>query len=239
MKISDFVGQISNGLARSNRFIVNLTPPNSITQGLRGQGVGTSDYVKLQNILLLCDSAQLPGINLNTAPIRTFGEIREIPYELNYEPITLTFFVDAEMNVKKLFDLWLYSTQVGDSRKFTYYDSYVTTMNIIVQDMEEQNRYMVDLFEAYPKTVSAVQMDFANRDVMKLNVTMMYKYWRSHQVSYTLTQGQQKPEFFDYTSNVNVDRYNTNFFDFQQEYNDKYGFPENFQNSTGETITYI
>lgn len=251
MKISDFVGQISNGLARSNRFIINLTPPSSITKGLQGQGQGSSDYAQalnvrtgtdyasLHRILLLCDSAQLPGVNLNTAPIRTFGEVREIPYEINYEPITLTFYVDAEMNVKKLFDLWMLSTQVGDTRKFTYYDSYTTTMSIYVQDMEENNRYIVDLYEAYPKTVSAVQVDFANRDVMKLSVTMMYKYWRSKQVAYTLRQSEAKPEFFDYTSNINVQRYNKDFMGLQQQYNQQYSFPESFDNYTGEAVTYL
>lgn len=251
MKISDFVGQISNGLARSNRFIINLTPPSSITRALQGQGQGSSDYAEVFNvrtgvdysnlhkILLLCDSTQLPGVNLNTAPIRTFGEVREIPYEINYEPITLTFYVDAEMNVKKLFDLWMMSTQVSDTRKFTYYDSYTTTMSIYVQDMEENNRYIVELYEAYPKTVSAVQVDYANKDVMKLSVTMMYKYWRSKQVAYTLRQTEAKPEFFDYTTNVNIDQYNKDFIGLQQQYNEQYDFPESFDNYTGETVTYL
>ena len=251
MKISDFVGQISNGLARSNRFIVNMTPPSSITKALQGQGQGSSDssqilnvrtgsdYANLHKILLLCDSTQLPGVNLNTAPIRIFGEVREVPYEINYEPITLTFFVDAEMNVKKMFDLWNLSTQIGDTRKFAYYNSYTTTMSIYVQDMEENNRYIVELYEAYPKTVGAVQVDFANKDVMKLSVTMMYKYWRSKQVAYTLRESEAKPEFFDYTTNIDAQRYNTNFMEFQQDYNEQYSFPESLGNSTGDTVTFL
>lgn len=251
MKISDFVGQISNGLAKSNRFVINMTPPSVMTAALQGQGQGSSnysevlnvrtgtDYRSLHKILLLCDSAQLPGINLNTAPIRSFGEVREIPYELNYEPITLSFYVDAEMNVKKLFDLWLSATQIGESRKFAYYDSYTTTLSILVQDMEENTRYVVDLYEAYPKTVSAVQVDFANKDIMKLSVTMMYKYWRSSQVAYNVRQTEAKPEFFDYTTTSSLDHYRENFYDFQQQYNEDYGFPEGFNNVTGDTVTYI
>lgn len=247
MKISDIVGQISNGLARSNRFIVNLTPPSAITKALQGQGQGSSDYVGttatdyrgLHKILLLCDSAQLPGITFNTAPIRSFGEVRDIPYEMVFEPITLTFFVDAEMNVKKMFDLWTSSIQIGDSRKFSYYDSYTTKLSIYVQDMEEDNRYIVDMYEAYPVTVGAVQVDFANREVMKLQVTMNYKYWRSSQVAYNVKTVEGKPEFFDYTTNVDLQKYNQNFTQFQQEYNDIYGDPEGLGNSTGDTVVYI
>lgn len=248
MNISDFVGQISNGLARSNRFIVNLTPPSAIAQNMFNGSTGTqnsidmrtgSDYSKLQRILLLCDSAQLPGITLNTAQIRTFGEIREIPFEQNYEPITLTFYVDAEMNVKKLFDMWMMSTQIKDTRKFNYYDSYTTKMSVYVQDMEENNRYIVDLYEAYPKTVSAVQVDYANRDIMKLSVTMMYKYWRASQVVYTVRESESKPEFFDYTTNITNEQYSNDFMSLQQQHNQQYGFPEGFDNATGETVTYL
>lgn len=244
MKISDIVSQISDGLARSNRFIVNLTPPTAITSGLVGQGAGSTDYVGvsptdyrgLHKILLLCDSAQLPGINLNTAPIRSFGEVRQVPYELAFEPITLTFYVDADMNVKKMFDLWIMATQIGDSRKFRYYDSYTTTLSIYVQDMQEDNRYIVEMYEAYPRSVGAVQVDFANKDVMKLQVTMNYKYWRSSQVAYSVKDVADKPEFFDYTTNINQDHYLKNFNDFQQDYNIQYGSPENYLNYTGDTV---
>lgn len=251
MKISDIVGQLSGGLAKANRFIVNLTPPSTVSYYMSGQGQTSSDFVqlskvenlnsasgysKLQNILLLCDTAQLPGLSLNTAPIRSFGEVREIPYELNYEPITLSFYVDANMNVKKLFDLWMASIQIKDTRNFSYYDSYTTKLSIYVQDMEENNRYIVDMYEAYPKSVSSVQLDFANRDIMKLQVTMEYKYWRSSQVAYTLTSAPEKPEFFDYTTNIDVDHYSKNFTEYQQKYNEQYGSPEGFGNYTGDTI---
>lgn len=240
MKTSDFVAKISTGLAKSNKFLVFFTPPQMISSALGGiGGTGNVDNATLQNMLLLCDTAQLPGLNIDTIQNRTFGEVREIPYEFNYEPITLTFFVDANMNVKKLFDLWINAVQIGDTRKFNYYDSYTCPMKIYVQDMEEKNRYIVEMFEAYPKTVSAIQLDFANRDVMKIQVTMMYKYWRSYQVAYTVGSDVAKPEFFDYTTNVSTNQYYNNFSDFQQDYNSKYGSPENFLNYTGNTPTFL
>lgn len=239
MKISTFVSQISTGLARSNRFLVSLTPPSAALTGLQSQGRVSYDNSQLQKILLLCDSAQLPGLTINTTPIRSFGEVREIPYEQNYEPITLSFFVDAQMNVKKMFDDWLLSTQIKDTRKFNYYDSYTSPLKIYVQDFAEKNRYIVEMFEAYPKTVSAVQMDYSSKEVMKLQVTMMYKYWRSYQIENAGKAKSSVTEFFDYTTNVNTDQYLTNFTEFQQEYNDQYGFPESFGNFTGDTVTYI
>jgi hypothetical protein len=37
----------------------------------------------------------------------------------------------------------------------------------------------VTLFQAYPKSLNAVQMDYGNKEVMKLSVSMNYKYWQS------------------------------------------------------------
>ena len=33
--------------------------------------------------------------------------------------------------------------------------------------------------EAYPKSVGAVQMDYSSKEIMKIDVTMMFKYWRA------------------------------------------------------------
>lgn len=247
MKVTDFISALSSGAAKTNRFTVIMTPPT----GIRNSVLSGGDNSSLQKILLLCDAAQLPGININTTPTRTFGEVREIPYEFNYEPVTLSFYVDAGMNVKRMFDAWIQSIQLGDSRKFAYYNDYVTTMSVFVQDNTEKNRYIVDMFEAYPKTVSAVQMDYSSRELMKINVTMMYKYWRSSQLDNGATSitspfanntssfSNQVNKTFDYSKNVTMGSYLNNFQDVQLQYNLNNGYsPESIANATSNVRTY-
>jgi len=167
MRISDFVTQLSSGMARTNRFTVMITLPNTMS--------GQSQFNQL---LLFCDQVQLPGVAVNTVPNRTFGEIRETPTEFNYEPINLSFYVDSTMYIKRYFDDWLKSIQQGQSRVFNYYRDYICPeMQILVQDTLDKNRLQVSLYECYPKSVSAIQMDYAGKDVMKLSVQMIYKYW--------------------------------------------------------------
>lgn len=169
-KLTDFVGRMSSGFARNNRYTVMFSVPPLLSKH-------PSDVEK---VCLLCDQVQLPGLNINTAQIRTFGEIREMPYEFNYEPIQLSFYVDGDMLVKGIFDDWIKSIQQGRSRVFNYYDNYVCPkMEIKVQNIEDDDTYMVSVFEAYPKTVSAVQMGYEQKDIMKVSVTMMYRYWES------------------------------------------------------------
>lgn len=171
MNISDFVANISGGLARTNRYNVLFTPPPA---------VNVAGLMPNQQLLMLCDQVQIPGLTVNTAPTRTYGEVREAPYEYNYEPINIEFYVDTKMDVKTFWDRWIKSIQNGSKRSFKYYDEYICkNMDIYVQDLLDQNRYLVRLYEVYPKSVGAIQLDYAAKDVMKIQVTLVFKYWLS------------------------------------------------------------
>jgi hypothetical protein len=173
MIISDFVSQMSVGMARTNRFSVNFNLPGTLNAGVQG-------LTSIQDMLLFCDQVQIPGLTLNTNPNRVYGEVRETPYEFNYEPITISFYVDSNMMVKTIFDSWIKYIQNGDDRSFRYYDEYICKqMHILVQDLMDDTQYQVTLFEVYPKSIGAVQLDYAAKDIMKISVTLVYKYWRS------------------------------------------------------------
>ena len=173
MKISDFVSSMGKGMARTNRFSVILSMPTVVTGG------ATAGRTELKNLLLFCDQAQLPGLTLNATPIRIFGEVRETPTEYNYEPVTLSFYIDRKMHLKAWFDDWIKMIQNGGQRTFRYYDEYICPqMQILVQDTKDRTTYQVNLYEVWPKSIGAIQMDYSSRDIMKLSVTLQYKYWR-------------------------------------------------------------
>jgi hypothetical protein len=175
-KLTDFIGQMTSGMARTNRYSIGITLPIMIGQNIHGSDV--------QYMQLLCESVTLPSLNVNTTQIRTFGEIREMPTEFNYDPVTLTFYVDGNMVVKNIFDTWIKSVQQGTSRNFNYYNDYICDpMFIYVENLLDEKVYEYKLFEAWPKTINAVQMSYEQKDVMKVTVTMMFKYWESRLVN--------------------------------------------------------
>jgi hypothetical protein len=180
MKISSFTAQVGkSGLARSNRYTVQMTLP--------GTNYSQNQYRKM---MLFCEAVQLPGLNINTTPIRTFGEVREMPYEMNYDPITLSFYVDGDMIIKGIFDEWVQSVQDINTRNFNYYNNYTSdVVKIFVEDLTDKPKYIVALYEVYPKTVSPVQMGYDQKDIMKLSVSFAYKYWRSE----ALSKSEPKP----------------------------------------------
>lgn len=164
--IDRFIAQVkTRGLARNNRFQVEIP----------GMG-NTADDMEM--VMLFCDSVSLPGLSLSTTPQRVYGEVREIPYEKMFDTINLTFYVDTQMIVKLMFDDWIHRTIDTATKQTNYYHDYVRDVYISVLPMDsEKPVYTVTLYEAYPKSVSPVQMDAASKDVMKLQVALNYKYY--------------------------------------------------------------
>jgi hypothetical protein len=167
----DFIAEIkTQGLARMNRFLVSLTPPNS-------------DPAAVRKTMLFCEKASLPGISYATTQNRSFGESRETPYDKLFEPVTLTFHVDRHMTVKKIFDDWGAYIQNPVDRSFQWYRNYITDLKIHIQDLEDKTTYEVVLYEAYPKTIGAIQLDAEGKDTMRVDVTFQYKYWVSNLIA--------------------------------------------------------
>lgn len=169
-EINEFIAQVKRGgLSRSNRFHVMFQPPflNPSVVGL---------------VALLCDQVQIPGTNFSTSQNRVFGEYRETAYERLYEPISMSFYVDRAMAVKELFDEWMDNIQDPNTRLFNYYANYITDITVFVEDLENGVRYKVTMFEAYPKSIGAIQLDTTSKDIMKMNVNFVYKYYMTERV---------------------------------------------------------
>jgi len=217
-QLDKFIAQVKvGGIARTNRYSVILTPPASLPS------VGGNDGT--QYILLFCDQVQVPGLNISTVQNRTFGEFREVPYEKLYGDLNLSFYVDNGMTVKRLFDDWMNLIQNPNTRTFNYYKNYITDMTINIEDVEDRKRYEVKLYECYPKTISPIQMDYAAKDVMKLQVTMQYKYWRSSQVQVAQSNFTNEPQQVENPSVAGRDytvpeSYYNDFSNFQTQYNE-------------------
>lgn len=198
--IKDFIAQVKkDGIARNNRYSVIFTPPSSVNPSA------------LKNVLLFCDQIQLPGVNYSTVQNRTFGEFRETPYEKLFDAVNMSFYVDTNLKVKYMFDEWINSIQNPDTRLFKYYNEYTTNMSIEVLDLQDKTRYEVALYECYPKNIGSIQMDNSSKDVMKIQVTMQYKYWKSTTLE-PLPDGQKIPKTF-------MEKFTKNFTGFQQEVN--------------------
>lgn len=174
--LSEFLSKVKGvGLMKTNRFGVMVNAPFNPSFS---SGTQQGDFTN-RDMFMFCDSAQIPGVNFATTQARTYGEYREMPYEKLFDTATLSFFVDNNMHVRRFWEEWTNQVQDPYTRHFNYYDQYAGTVIVYVYDVTNNNRYAIQLMEAYPKTVAAIQLENSSREAMKISVTMQYKYYRS------------------------------------------------------------
>lgn len=165
--LNDFITKVKKGVAKQELFQVEIYNP----------AIGITDF-DTELLALFCESAQMPSINLLTQQHKTYGESREVVYDHSYDNVNLTFYLDHNMEIKKIFDKWMFSIVEQESREFNFYNDYVTTVTISQLDHMGNKTYEVTLYEAFPKSIGAIEYSAGGRDVSRMSVTMNYKYWR-------------------------------------------------------------
>lgn len=216
--LNDFKAQMNKGLAKSSHFAVSLGLPPILS----GNNIIISNMKK---ITLFCDQTQIPGVSFASNQVRVYGEFREVPYEKLYEPITLSFYVDVSMHVKLLFDTWISSIQDTKTRDFNWPESYLSNnIDILVEDTEDKQRYMVSLRNCFPKAISPIQLDYSAKDIMKLSVNLSYQFAEFTQIEQsTITREDYTQEKivldYDYSYRKIPESYFSDFSGFQNAMN--------------------
>jgi len=174
--VTNFTSVISSrGLASSNKFEVDIFFHNG-------------NSTKEMN--LMCDTASIAGLNIQSTVDLQYGVRREIAYGApTYDPLTLTFYCTESLTEKKLLDNWQQkmvrtsatSGSNGGDFDVGYYDDYAKDTKIIVTKLSVTGEtvYKHEYREAYPKTISAIELSHGTSSgPMKVSATFNYIYWK-------------------------------------------------------------
>ena len=160
----------AEGLARQNRFYVEIAPPKT----MQGSALGNS----LRYVLLRCKSVQVPGVSLASTPERIVGEQIEKPYDRHFGSATMMFYMDQKFIGREFFERWVDSIQNSKTRTIGWYDDFVSgEINVKVLDMNEALKMTMVLHDAHPKTIGTLQLDNSDPGVMTFDVTFDYRYY--------------------------------------------------------------
>jgi hypothetical protein len=171
--IKNFIAEVKkDGLSRTNRFGCTVDAPKTLRTN---PAFASADFYK--KLFLYCESINVPGVNISTTPVRTFGETREMPYEKVFDPVTAQYYIDTGFKVKAFFEAWQDSIQNTTDRTIQFYNNYVSTVHLFINDVANNTRYLVKLHEAYPKTVASINLSQQSNEIAKLSVTYAYKYF--------------------------------------------------------------
>ena len=168
--LNDFISNAKTiGLARTNRYRVTITPPNSMITHMNSGRL----------ITLFCESVNLPGHSLVTVEQKIIGETREFYYKKIYNSNRMTFYIDNNFEVKSFFNTWVDRIISTQGKTTSYYEEYIApTITIDVLPLHSEiASYSTTLYEAYPNFVSDIKYAANSRDVAKVNVNFVYKYY--------------------------------------------------------------
>ena len=194
-----FQAQINQGegMARPNRFYVIINPPQSLVTDTRAVGPAgqyidegslrdlTSAQMR-ENMQMMCNKITLPSRDINTAPHKTYGPKREMPYAFSFSgEIELTFYGDKFLRQRLFWENWqkqIFNTETFDMK---YYNDYVGSIDIFQlgqfdakADDDARVTYAVRLFEVYPQIISPIDYTYGNNNsIVEVPVTLNFRNW--------------------------------------------------------------
>lgn len=171
-----------------NKGIGSLIATNAIsaiTGAAKDSKISLSDGRKVS---LLCESASFPTLNISTKSQRIFGPAyqRVITSEYGGEGISLTFHVDRDMVVKRLFDAWMESIVAGglapgylkNSYTVAYPKEYQVPLRINQLDEADNVIYSVELEGAFPKSMNLMDLNNSSQNqTHRLSILFAYRRW--------------------------------------------------------------
>ena len=144
------------------------------------------DFFPTDDLDMRCETFSFPSQNIETTQdnIR-IGPIREHAFSVNYGSVTGTFLVDENLKEKRFFEDWQRKIFDTESFKVEYYDTYVA--DIRVKQFNQKRgagsvgvdgpSYQVLLKEAFPKTVTQLDVGTANGEFLRVSVEFQYHHW--------------------------------------------------------------
>ena len=190
--LNDILGHLNSddGYASPNRFEVVLPTPasNASTSGGGLFSIFQSFYAGLtgeadkRSISLRCESVTLPGRTLNTLDdTNIYGPVRQIVDGVTYaEDITMMFQSSSGLAERAFFEDWQRNAFNEGNWNVNYHKNYVSTIEIYLLDKKDNRRYGIKLFDAFPRTIGAIDLNYAsNNEMIKTPVTFSFRYWET------------------------------------------------------------
>ena len=143
---------------------------------------GNSDH----ELAMRCETFSFPSQNIETTQdnIR-IGPIRAHAFGVNYGEVSGTFLCDYELSEKRFFEEWQRKIFDPESFKVNYYEDYVATIKVRQFTLRDEAptsfrdaTYAVELVEAFPKTVTQLDVGTANGEFLRVSVAFQYHHWK-------------------------------------------------------------
>jgi len=185
------------GFARPSRFMVDFILPRGVKTefvrlGLENEtkrstliGQLTEGNKIQRGLRAYVDSVDMPGRNLDTVDLKIYGPKRQIVNGHSFSgEITMSVYCDKYLRQRSFFEMWQKAAFDQGTNNVHFYDEYTGGLRIYqlgaFAGNQDRDRiaYGVELFECFPKTISAVSYGHGQTDeIQKISVTLAFRNW--------------------------------------------------------------
>ncbi len=181
----------SNAFGGVGGFLANLLPSIPNIPGVLETGTPSS-----REMNILCSSATLPGKQVLTTDRRIGMEFQKVAYGYAVDDVSLTFYLMNDYGVKTYFDAWIASTINEETGGVAYKSEYAKSIKIHQLRRAIKGRsidigplsanvgigggtvYAVELLNAFPTTLQAVELTNELDGLLQLTVQISYTRWK-------------------------------------------------------------
>lgn len=135
-----------------------------------------------RHLMLRADSCDVPGLVLGTTEYRSYGPQRKIVYNSIYDNVNMSFLCSHNLREKVFIEDWMHFIAGREENRTTnnirYYDHYKSQVLINIYNEEnKKSQYLLRLNDAYPVSISPINMSYASQDLVRLQVSFAYHTW--------------------------------------------------------------
>ena len=152
---------------------------------------------RLRTMSLMCKDASLPKRDIKAVDfVSKPGYVDKIASYQEYEQtMSLSFYCSPDLNERRFFENWANLVIDPYTKQPNYYDEYAKTNMITVfvlprhfsgtivdestRDMHGNQLYYVKFYECYPISITENELSTSSTDLLELEVTISYKYFRT------------------------------------------------------------
>jgi hypothetical protein len=177
------------GLVKSAKYAIRITPVGNLLLSL---GYGSF----LNQFTYLSDSAEMPGRAFMSIDIRYYGPNFKLPFQSQYEDMTITFLCRTESLERQFFDDWMEIINPTNLWDFNYRDSYRGKIEIFQLATHAERGgtggggadsgggptapksvYKWTVHDAYPVIINPQPVTWADDQFQRLSVSFTYTKW--------------------------------------------------------------
>lgn len=176
-------------------FVQDLTETfvNNLFEGKNKENKKFTDPNITRYLGMQCESAELPGVSLLTQDVKIYGPIFKIPYQKQFNDLTLNFIATNDFYERKLFDKWIESIMPNDTNNLRFpkgeKSRYMTDITVIQYDEFIKQIYAIKIIDAFPISVAPMQLSWSDDSFHRVSVQFAYhRYETIYEGKYDIGQ---------------------------------------------------